>query len=220
MTLDEQESLSLRLEQCYSGVLHDVMRTRGMSSFTLPPELRPILPERPMAGPAFTISGRPCPGVEPHETLVAWTGLLSKAKSGHIWISQPNDHTVAHMGELSGETLLLKGLRGVVTDGFIRDTDFLMKMGFQVWGRGFTPRDIVGYWMPFEVDTPICIGEVEIHPGDFIMGDRDGCLVIPEKDCEEITKQAEESIATENLIRKAILNGVDPQEAYLKYGMF
>jgi len=44
--------------------------------------------------------------------------------------------------------------------------------------------------------------------------------VIPEDDCLEITKQAEESIATENLIRKAILNGIDPQEAYLKYGMF
>ena len=84
MTLDEQESLSLRLEKCYTGVLHDVMRTRGMSRFTLPPELRPILPERSMARPAFIISGRPCPSVDPHETLVAWTGLLSKAKSGHI----------------------------------------------------------------------------------------------------------------------------------------
>ena len=220
MTKNEQNSLSLRLEQCYTGVVHDVMRARGMSRFTLPPELRPILPEKTMAGPAFTISGRPCPGIDPHETLVALTGLLSKAPAGHIWISQPNDRNVAHMGELSGETLLLKGLRGVVTDGFIRDANFLMKMGLQVWGRGFIPRDIVGYWMPFEVNTPISIGEVDIHPGDFIVGDRDGCLVIPEDDCLEITKQAEESIATENLIRKAILNGIDPQEAYLKYGMF
>ena len=74
--------------------------------------------------------------------------------------------------------------------------------------------------MPFEVDTPISIGEVDIHPGDFIIGDRDGSLVVPENDCLEITNQAEESIATENLIRKATLNGADPQEAYLKYGMF
>ena len=59
------------------------------------------------------------------------------------------------MGELSGDTLMLKGLRGVVTDGFIRDANFLMKMGFQVWSRGLTPRDIVGYWMPFEVIIPI-----------------------------------------------------------------
>ncbi len=46
MTKNEQNSLSLRLEQCYTGVVHDVMRARGMSRFTLPPELRPILPEK------------------------------------------------------------------------------------------------------------------------------------------------------------------------------
>ena len=74
--------------------------------------------------------------------------------------------------------------------------------------------------MPFEVIIPIWIGEVDIHPGDFIVGDRDGCLVIPEDNCLEITKQAEESIATENLIRKAILYGTDLQKSYLKYGMF
>ena len=84
MTKNEQHSLSLRLEQCYTGVVHDVMRARAISRFTLPPELRSILPERTRAGPAFTISGRPCRGMDPHETLVAWTGLLSKAPAEHI----------------------------------------------------------------------------------------------------------------------------------------
>ena len=84
MTKHGQHSLSLRLEQCYTGVLHDVMRARGMSRFTFPPELRPILAEKTMAGPAFTISGRPCPGMDPHETPVVWTGLLLKAPAGHI----------------------------------------------------------------------------------------------------------------------------------------
>ena len=50
--------------------------------------------------------------------------------------------------------------------------------------------------MPFEVNTPISIGEVDIHPGEFIIGDRDGCLVIPEDDCLEISKQADESMTT------------------------
>ena len=84
MTKNEQNFLSLKLEQCYTGVLHDVMRARGMGRFTFPQELSPILPEKTMAGPAFTISGRPCPGMDPHETLVAWTGLLSKAPDEHI----------------------------------------------------------------------------------------------------------------------------------------
>ena len=59
MTKNEQHSLSLRLEQCYTGVLHDVMRVCGMSRFTLPPELRPILKEKTMAGP-------PLPSREDH----------------------------------------------------------------------------------------------------------------------------------------------------------
>ena len=66
MTKNEQHSFSLRLEQCYTGVVHDVMRVCGMSRFTLPPELRPILKEKTMAGPAFTISGRPWPGMDLH----------------------------------------------------------------------------------------------------------------------------------------------------------
>ncbi|HYZ62522.1 MAG TPA: hypothetical protein VE650_08710, partial [Acetobacteraceae bacterium] len=96
--------LTSRLSACYTGVVHDVMRAMGVRDFTLPPELRPILPERRMAGPAFTIDGRTDPDADPHETLLAWTGLLSKAKPGHVWVCQPNDRTVAHMGELSAET--------------------------------------------------------------------------------------------------------------------
>ena len=68
MAKNELHSLSLGSEQCYTGVVHDVMRARGRSRFTLPPELRSILAEKTMAGPAFTISGRPCPGMDPHET--------------------------------------------------------------------------------------------------------------------------------------------------------
>ena len=51
------------------------------------------------------------------------------------------------MGELSGETLMRKGVPGVVVDGGCRDVEFLMEMGFPVYARYATPRDIVGYWM-------------------------------------------------------------------------
>ena len=125
-------------------VVHDVMRAMGLRDFTLPPELRPILPELPLAGPAFTIEGKVVPGSDPHETLLAWTGLLSQAPSGSVWVCQPNDRIVAHMGELSAETLKGRGVRGCIADGFIRDVNFLLTIGFQAWCRGFTPRDIVG----------------------------------------------------------------------------
>jgi 4-hydroxy-4-methyl-2-oxoglutarate aldolase len=214
------DALSDRLAACYTGVLHDVMRAAGLSDFTLPPELRPLIPERALAGPAFTIEGKVVEGADPHETLLAWTGLLSQAPPGSLWVSQPNDRMVAHMGELSAETLKNKGVRGCVADGFIRDTNFLLDIGFQAWCRGFTPRDIVGHWLPASIGEPIRIGDVIIASGDFLLGDRDGLLRVPQALVDEVIEKAEKAMATESLVRKAILAGTDPQEAYLKYGKF
>ena len=214
------DRFSERLALCYTGVVHDVMRAMGLRDFTLPPQLRPLFPERRLAGPAFTIDGRVDPRADAHETLLAWTGLLSKAKPGHIWVSQPNDRVVAHMGELSAETLKNKGVLGCVADGYVRDVEFLMAMGFQTWSRGFTPRDIVGYWLPRAVEVDIRIGDVIVAPGDYLLGDRDGIVRIPRAILEDVLDQAETAIATENKVRTAILAGVDPQQAYLEFGKF
>ncbi len=214
------EDISRRLERCYTGVVHDVMRAMGLRDFTLPAQMRPLFPERRLAGPAFTIEGRVDPRADDHETLVAWTGLLSKARPGTIWVSQPNDTVVAHMGELSAETLKNKGVRGCIADGYVRDVDFLVEMGFQTWSRGFTPRDIVGYWLPKAVDEEIRIGEVVIAPGDYMLGDRDGLVRVPAGIVLDVLDKAEAAIATENKVRTAILAGVDPQQAYLQFGKF
>lgn len=213
-------NLSDRLAACYTGVVHDVMRAMGLRDFTLPSELRPILPEESLAGPAFTIEGKVVAGADAHETLLAWTGLLSQAPTGSIWVSQPNDRVVAHMGELSAETLRNKGVRGCIADGFVRDVNFLLAIGFQTWCRGFTPRDIVGHWLPAATNVPITIGDVTIEPGDYMIGDRDGVLCVPKALAKEVVGKAEAAMATESLVRKAILAGVDPQQAYLKYGKF
>ena len=214
------DEISDRLARCYTGVVHDVMRKMGLRDFTLPPRLRPLMPEKAMAGPAFTILGKVDPKGDPHETLLAWTGLLSKCPPGHVWVNQPNDSTVAHMGELSAETLQDKGVRGAVADGMIRDANFLIEMGFQTWHNGYTPRDIVGWWLPAAVNVPIRIGEVDIEPGDYMVGDRDGLIRVPQGIVEEVIEAAETDINTESAIRTAIKAGVDPQEAYLKYGKF
>ena len=214
------DKTSERLAQCYTGVVHDVMRAMGLRDFTLPPELRPLFPERRIAGPAFTIDGRVDPRADGHETLLAWTGLLSKAKPGHLWVCQPNDRVVAHMGELSAETLKNKGVLGCVADGYVRDVEFLIAMGFQTWSRGFTPRDIVGYWLPRAIQVDIRIGDVIIAPGDYLLGDRDGLVRVPQGIVAEVLEQSEKAIATENKVRSAILRGVDPQQAYLEFGKF
>src|SRR5215213_9641322 len=209
-----------RLRACYTGVVHDVMRGMGLRDFTFPPELRPLFPERALAGPVFTVLGRTDADADPHETLLAWTGLLSKAKPGHVWVAQPNDRTVAHMGELSAETLKNKGVLGCLIDGYIRDVTFLVQMGFQSWARGYTPRDIVGHWLPTGFDVEIRIGDVVVNPGDYILADRDGAVRLPRAIVETVIAAAEAAIKTENKVRTAILDGADPQDAYLRFGKF
>jgi len=214
------EQFTARLENCYTGVVNDVMRTMGLRDYILPSYLNELIQGKVLAGPVFTITGQPSPGADGHQTLLEWTGLLSKSKPGYIWVSQPNDTKVAHMGELSAETLHYKGVKGVVTDGFIRDVGFIKNLGFQAWSRGFTPADIVGYWLPTGFDVPIMIGATAIFPGDYLLADQDGVVIIPSKQIETVLTLSEEAIQQENKVRTAILEGTDPQEAYLQYGKF
>lgn len=216
----DKTDLTARLSACYASVVHDILRAMGERDFTLPERLRPIMPDRVLAGPVWPIMGRVDPVADPHETLLAWTGLLSQCPAGHVWVNQPNDDIVAHMGELSAETLADKGVLGCVLDGMARDVDFLLKLGFQTWCSGFTPRDIVGHWLPAAVNVPIRIGVVDIAPGDWVIGDIDGMVRIPGAMIEEVIEKAEDAINTESAIRTAIKGGMDPQQAYLKYGKF
>lgn len=124
------------------------------------------------------------------------------------------------MGELSAETLHMKGVLGCVIDGNIRDVRFILDIGFQCWRRQHTPRDVVGRWLPRGFDVPIAIGDVLIRPGDYLLGDRDGIVRVPKEHVADITNQAIIAMNTESKVRQAILSGVDPQQAYLTFGKF
>ncbi|MEM7047452.1 MAG: RraA family protein [Pseudomonadota bacterium] len=208
------------LENCYTSILHDVLRAAGERNFTLPSRITPLQPEAVLCGPAFTIEGRLDETADPHDTLLAWTGLLSKAKAGHIWVSQPHNQTIAQMGELSAETLHKKGVRGCVIDGAMRDAPFILKLGFLCWRTFHTPRDIVGAWLPSATEAPIMMDDVLIRPGDWLHGDRDGMVRIRHEILDETIEQSCVAMQKENKVRTAILAGVDPQDAYLKHRKF
>lgn len=209
-----------QLATCYTGVVNDVMRARGLRNFTLPSDIRPLIPDQVLCGPAFTVEGIIDESADAHETLLAWTGLLSKAPAGHVWVSQPHDDTVGHMGELSAETLKLRGILGAVVDGGIRDAGFIRRLGFSTWHRFFTSRDVVGRWLPTGTDVDIVIGDVRIAPGDYLLGDLDGLLRVPKAVVAEVADASVTAMATESKVRTAILAGIDPQTAYLKFGKF
>ena len=213
------EDLTPRLSRLYTGVVHDVMREMGLRDFTLPHTLHPCTVARTIAGPVFTVRGK-VTKTDAHASLLAWTGLLSKAKSGHVVVIAAQDDEVAHMGELSGETLMRKGVPGVVVDGGCRDLAFLTEMGFPVYARYATPRDITGYWMVDAMDVPIKIGQASIAPHDYLLADRDGIVILPRDRAADIVAKAATALGTESQIRSAIHSGMDPQQAYLKFGKF
>lgn len=214
------DQITTDLSGCHSAIVHDMMRDMGYRDFVLPHELTPLISGQSMFGPVFTIEGEVDTSADPHETLLAWTGLLSRAKGGHIWVCQPNDRIAGMMGELSGETLKMKGVLGCVIDGGIRDTGTLSQIGFQCWSRFHAPRDVVGYWLPKTFDEPITIGDVTIESGDYLICDGDGIVRLPRDKAAEITARARKAMQTENKVRAGILAGLDPQEAYLKFRKF
>ena len=218
--MNTTESLSDRLEKCYSGAVYDVLRAMGFPNQTLPNTIRPIDIHTKLTGPIYTVNGKYDETLDAHETLLQWTGLLSKAPKGSVVICQPNDDTLSHMGELSSETLQLRGIRGYIADGGCRDSDFISKIGFKVFCKYFTPVDVVGRWVPEEFAAPIKIGQVTIKTDDYVMADRDGIVIIPHVIAQEVVEKTEEVLQTESLVRKAILEGTDPQKAYLQYGKF
>lgn len=214
------KNLTERLSACYTGAVYDVLRDLGHDRCILPREIRCLDLDTKIAGPVCTLRGRPDNTISPHDSLLAWTGFLSKAPSGHVIVCQPQDDVRALMGELSAEALQLKGVLGYIVDGGCRDLAFIRKMGFPVFHRYATPRDVVGGWVPEAVGEPIAIGNVRIANGDYILADIDGIVVIPASLVEEVVARCEEVVGAENLVRKAILEGADPQEAYLKHGKF
>jgi 4-hydroxy-4-methyl-2-oxoglutarate aldolase len=135
-------------------------------------------------------------------------------------VYETNDSVAAHLGELSSETAKFRGARGAVIDGGARDTEYMVRLGFPVFCRYRTARDILGRWELQDYNVPIRVGGVPITPGDLVLGDRDGVLIIPQGVAEEVITKAEEVVHTENLVRKAILEGMLPLEAYNKYGRF
>ena len=217
--LNEDQIVAI-LESAYSGAVYDAMRELGLDAGILPNDIRPVDPTTSVVGKIWTCSGGIVDGLSQDDSLLSWTGMLSAAPSGSVVVCQPNDSTIAHMGELSAETLKFRGVKGYVVDGGNRDTDFILKLGFPVFCRHLTPSDIVARWQVQSMGEPITIGDVRIQTDDFILGDRDGVVVIPASAASNVANLVHEVMNTENELRNMILNGMDPQEAYIKFQRF
>jgi regulator of RNase E activity RraA len=213
-------ALSERLRACYTGAVHDVLREMGVDRIALPAAIKAIAPGTRVAGPAWTVSGHIDRKKSRDESLLGWCTLLAKAPAGHVVVCQPHNHEIALMGELSARTLQARGVLGYVVDGGSRDTDLVLAQGFPVFCAFLTPTDIVGTWIPDRFGEPVTIGDVTIATGDYVLGDRDGVVVVPGARIDDVLARTEAVVATESEMRRALIAGMDPVDAYRRFGKF
>jgi regulator of RNase E activity RraA len=204
----------------YTGAVTDIMDEMGYHHQTLPHSIQSLVPGQTLAGRALTLLGKPSQIDDPDIVFPPFLKMLGEIRPGDVLTNQANDSISAHLGELSSETAKFRGARGAVIDGGARDTEYMVRLGFPVFARYKTPADIRGRWQLVEWNVPIVIGSVSITPGDLVLGDRDGAIIIPQAIAEEVITKAEEVVKTENLVRAAILKGVLPLEAYQRFGRF
>ena len=101
----------------------------SLDDFVLPYNIQPLLQSLSLAGPVFTVSGHVDETLDNHKTYIEWTGFLSKAKSGHVVVRQPNDLRMAHMGELSAGTLNGRGVTGLYRRRWLTRRQFHREAG-------------------------------------------------------------------------------------------
>jgi regulator of RNase E activity RraA len=155
-------------------------RLQGTSS-----ELRPFHPSCKLVGTAFTEMA------EPGDVIVVDAG---------------GDMTQAIIGEIMLCLAQKKGIAGYVIDGAIRDSAAFRERDFPCYARGVTHR---GPYKdgPGEINVPITIGNMVVHPGDIIVGDEDGIIAVPLAHAVDIARLAREQLIRENLILESIENG-------------
>jgi 4-hydroxy-4-methyl-2-oxoglutarate aldolase len=209
-----------RFEAIYTAALADILDARGHRVQTLPPGIRPLAPGLRLAGPAYTVQGRPAEIADHDGALRRVLRMLGEVPEGHVAVYACAQDVSAHLGELSVTSLKSRGVAGCVLDGGCRDVSFILDEGFAVFCRFVTPEDSTWRWQLEATQVPVTIGRVRIEPGDWIVGDDDGVVVVPHGIAESVLAEAEAKAATESEIRAAVREGMTPLEAYERFGTF
>lgn len=192
-----EPELLKRLEPLGTPAISD-----GMNKFnTMDPGIKPVRKDCRILGPAVTLRLRPGDNLMLHKSL----GLVGKGDV--LVVDTCGCATNSILGELLATAAFQAGLAGIVIDGGIRDVKELREKAFPVFARFVTPAvgDKDG---PGEINYPVCCGGVPVHPGDIVVGDENGVVVIPLEDAEEVIQKANQKLAYEKERMEAIRRGI------------
>jgi 4-hydroxy-4-methyl-2-oxoglutarate aldolase len=179
-----------------AAIIADVAGRRG----ALNGRIRPVSSRMKMAGPAFTVEVRPGDNLMIH-------AAMSMAKPGDVLvIDGKGDLGAALMGTIMMTACKQLGLAGVVIDGAVRDTLELEEMGFPVFAAGANPNGPTKN-VPGRIGHPVSVGGVTVRPGDFVLGDADGVVVVEREKIASLVPQAAKKVADESARIAAIKQG-------------
>jgi len=214
---DRRDSLIERLDRLYPAVVADVLDRMGYREQAMAPAIRPLFPEARLCGAAMPVLAVPAYSVPETDPYKLELEAVDRLRAGDVMVVSHIDGSF--WGELLSTAARYRGARGIVVDGYTRDTLSIIEMGFPTFVRGIHIADSLGRLEVAAYDVPIVCGGVRVSPGDLVLADFDGVVVVPGEAAEEAIRRAEEKVSGENLVRKHLQEGMPVSEAFRRFGV-
>jgi len=213
------EELCERFEKLYTGAVNDVLREMCLPNQALLSSIVPLRDDMVVCGEAFTVKAvkDPTMGGE----MEVRVELLDDIRPGHvvIWNANGDDHA-SHWGGVMTQASLKRGCRGAIIDGGIRDTKDILRQDFPIWYRYRTSNGALSHTKIVGYQVPIFVGDLMIKPGDILLADIDGGLVIPRNIAVEVLERAEQIERNEGEIKEWVAAGLSAEEILDRGGYF
>ncbi len=169
--------------------------------------IKPLDPKSHVVGRAVTVKCQPGDNLAIHQGIYA-------AQPGDVLVCDLHGYDQGgHFGDIMALACKVRGLAGVVLDGSCRDTEDIREMGFPVFSRGVNPSGTVKASLG-QINVPITCGGIEVHPGDIILGDCDGVVVVPREYEDSVFEKALAKYEKEQHIVAELLSGKTTLEIY------
>jgi len=206
----------------YTSVVSDVLDGFGLMHQALRPFVRPLDETLVLFGRART--GRyeratmPSPDHNPYELEM---DLIDSLRPGEVAVLACGGPTevIAPWGELLSTAARARQAAGCVTDGLVRDVTRIRTMGFPVFHGGIGPLDTKNRAEMVAMDTQVTLAGVAVSPGDWILGDVDGVVVVPADQSEAVFRAALEKIAAEDTTRAELEAGESLRAVFARHGV-
>jgi len=192
------------IEKFRSISVATVYEASGRKGF-IDPKIKPIIKGIKICGPAFTVQTAPGDNIMLHKAL-------EKTQEGDIIVATVGgEYDYGYWGDLMSVQAKAKKLEGLAIDGCIRDYEEIIEMGFPIFSRGLAIRGTVKASLGL-INYPINFGGIVVSPGDLVLGDDDGMVVVKLEDCKEILDKSIARIQAEKIKTKALMEGITSVE--------